>query len=135
MYHGCCRIGFTDMTNSDDPVVTVELWFEVVLIGEISDVREHQGTMFGIFAGQHTEWNDLPLVRLMEYARFCRTWYEKACQPNGADPEEFNAFQDIVKPGRWTTVDELGIRRTVSDAPMFMQGWKGEVTWSYEDEV
>ena len=123
------------MERPQEYAVAIELYYDEFLLGEITGVREHQGTMLGTFAGQHTEWNNLPLVRLIEFAEFCHTSYEKTGSPPAIETEEFQAFKDVTDSGSWATVDELGIRRAISRAPLFMGGWDGEVSWVYQDSA
>lgn len=98
-----------------------------ILVGEISDPFEHQGTWFGIFRadGQidaHPE--------VSSFLLFCQDWL-KRCRSNQADAEEFQRYPAFLAPGTWSLEDNTG-RVIQIETPMFAAGLSGEISWKSE---
>ncbi len=114
--------------------MTLELWYATMLLGHVEEAFEHQGTWFGNFRGATQRSNDRLSCRLDDFMDFCRDWYVRAGSSGGADASEFNAFHDVVRSGLWYTTTQDGLRTKISDAPMFMDGRNGEISWTVLSE-
>ena len=75
-----------------------KLYFASVLVGDLADPLEHQGTWFASFTtrlpgagGNGTE------ARIWEFIRFCEDWHGRLGTGSDPDAKEFDAFEDIVK--------------------------------------
>lgn len=109
--------------------MTLQLWYDETCLGRIDGAFEHQGTWFGDFHAGDLCPTDAQHQRLGEFIDFCRGWYAREGSPAGADVNEFAAFDDIVRSGLWYTIDEHAWKATIADAPMFMDGRHGEISW------
>ena len=108
----------------------LELWYGKTLLGRIEDAFEHQGTWFGDFRAAPQRATDPLSRRLDEFMDFCCDWYARAGSTEGADATELDAFDDVVRSGLWYTTDQDGSRTKIVDAPMFMDGRNGEISWT-----
>ena len=105
-----------------------KLYFASVLVGDLADPLEHQGTWFASFTtrlpgagGNGTE------ARIWEFIRFCEDWHGRLGTGSDPDAKEFDAFEDIVKSDSWRVMDGSGTR-VLDGAPVFANG---EASWNY----
>ena len=113
----------------------LELWHDKTCLGRVDGAFEHQGTWFGDFHAGELRGTDARNKRLWEFIDFCRDWHAREASPGGADATEFEAFDDIVRSGLWYTIDENAMKATIADAPMFMDGRDGEISWIVRTEA
>jgi len=112
-------------------VVIAKLYFDAVLVGDLADLLEHQGTWFASFKPRLPAGGDRTEARVAEFIRFCEDWHGRLDAGSDPDAEEFDAFADVVKSESWRVVDGGGTR-VLDGAPVFADG---EVSWSYRDDV
>jgi hypothetical protein len=103
-----------------------KLYYDSVLVGEIADPFEHQGTWFGTFISRLSPTGSETQRRLAEFIAFSERWHERLKAGGDPDAAEFDEFGPIVRSGGWQVVDERGERTAVDQAPVFVDG---EVSW------
>ncbi len=108
------------------------LLFNNVVVGEIADPFEHQGTQFGSFQCSLPAEGDKTAKRLRAFIEFCKDWFERSGSDAGADASEFDQYPDVVTSGKWTVRKPGGDLWKLLDAPMFHDGLKGEISWLEE---
>ncbi|NQT14487.1 MAG: hypothetical protein HQ582_17155 [Planctomycetes bacterium] len=109
--------------------MTLQLWYDRTFVGRIDGAFEHQGTWFGDFHAGELHASETQNQRLRDFINFCQDWYAREGSPGGADATQFDAFDDLVRSRRWYTIDETGMKATITDAPLFMDGCNGDVSW------
>ena len=102
----------------------MQLFYNNIVVGEITDAFEHQGTWFGTFECLLKADGEPTSEQLGEFIEFCRDWFARA----GADGSEFDRFGDIVFSSKWS-VEKAGVKVKIVDAPMFLDGLRGEISW------
>jgi hypothetical protein len=108
---------------------TILLFFDNVVVGEITDAFEHQGTQFGNFECSLPPDGDKTAKRLRAFIEFCTDWFERSGSEAGADASEFDQYRDVVSSGKWSVQKPGGDLSKIEDAPMFQDGLKGEISW------
>jgi len=119
-------------TTGLEQSIKMLLFYGSVVVGEITDYFEHQGTWFGSFRAGLPVSCDPTTERLREFIEFCKDWYARSGSESGADVSEFDRFQDIVACGSWSTRTE-GEVFSVLDAPMFAGGFCGLISWAVSE--
>ena len=109
--------------------MTIHLRFDDVVVGEIADAFDHQGTQFGTFHCSLPADGDETAKRLRSFIEFCKDWFERCGSDAGADASEFDQFRDVVGSGKWSVQQPGGEISKIEDAPMFCDGLKGEISW------
>ena len=104
-----------------------KLYYDSVLVGEIADPFEHQGTWFGNFTSQLPPAGTETQRRLMEFIAFCERWHQRLKAGDDPGASEFDAFGKVVRSDLWAVVDERGKRVPVDQWPVFVEG---EVSWA-----
>jgi hypothetical protein len=104
----------------------VDLWFDMTLLGHVSDVVEEDGT----FSGTVTLALDdsATASELRRYVEFCEDWNERT-RTNAHPPSasEFGArFARAVQSNAWS-MRTGDVRAVIEDAPTFFRG--NEVSW------
>jgi hypothetical protein len=105
------------------------LLFDNVVVGEITDAFEHQGTRVGSFQCSLPADGDKMAQRLRAFIEFCQDWFERSGSDAGANPSEFDLYRDLVASGKWSVKRPGGDTSRIEDAPMFQDGLKGEISW------
>jgi hypothetical protein len=95
----------------------------------IDNVIEHQGTFFGEFHLETDRELDHDLTRVIAFIDFCEDWHARQDSDNPPDASAFEQFEDLIRGQRWTILDAMDNRISVSDAPMFSEGREGEISW------
>ena len=126
MYEPSGRRRIANRRSGSGSSVAAKLYYDSLLVGEIADAFEHQGTWSGGFTSLLAPDGAGPQRRVAEFIAFCERWHERL--KAGADPDaaEFDAFGPIVRSGRWQVENERGERLAVDQAPVFVEG---EVSW------
>lgn len=106
--------------------LTSKLYYDSVLVGEIAEPFEHQGTWFGSFTSRLPTGGSEMQRRLAEFIAFCERWHKRLKAGDDPDAAEFDQFGPIVRSGHWQVVGEQGERIAVDQAPMFVES---EVSW------
>ena len=105
------------------------LLFENVVVGEIADAFDHQGTQFGTFHCTLPPDGDDTSKRLRTFIEFCQDWFERCGSNAVADASEFDQYCDVVGLEKWTVQKPGAELTTIEDAPMFHDGFEGEISW------
>ena len=103
-----------------------KLYYDSVLVGEIADPFEHQGTWFGAFTSRLPAGGSELQRRLAQFITFCERWHHRLNAGDDPDAAEFDEFGPIVRSGRWQVVGERDEGVSVDQAPVFVEG---EVSW------
>jgi hypothetical protein len=103
-----------------------KLYYDSVLVGDVAEPFEHQGTWFGTFTSHLPPAGSETQLRLAEFIAFCERWHERLKAGDDPDAREFDAFGPILKSGNWRVEDERGERMAIEQAPVFVEG---EVSW------
>ena len=106
------------------------LYYDSVLVGEVAEPFEHQGTWFGSFTSRLPLDGSEMQQRLAEFVAFCERWHQRLKAGDDPDAAEFDAFGPIVQSGRWRVVDERGMGTAIDQAPVFVEG---KVSWVCQD--
>jgi hypothetical protein len=106
--------------------VASKLCYDSVLVGEIADPFEHQGTWFGNFTSRLPADGNETQRRLADFIAFCERWHQRLKAGDDPDAGEFDAF-GLVRPDLWEVVDEGGDRVAIDQWPLFVEG---EVSWT-----
>jgi hypothetical protein len=109
--------------------VASKLYYDSVLVGEIADPFEHQGTWFGNFTSQLPAAGTETQRRLTDFIAFCERWHQRLKAGDDPDASEFDAFGEVVRSDLWAVVDERGERVPVDEWPVFVEG---EVSWAHK---
>jgi hypothetical protein len=105
------------------------LLFDNIVVGEITDAFEHQGTQFGNFQCLLPADGDKMAKRLRVFIEFCKDWFERCGSEAGATALEFDQYCEVVGSGKWSVKKPAGELSRIDDAPMFHDGLKGEISW------
>jgi hypothetical protein len=105
------------------------LLFDHIVVGEITNAFDHQGTWFGEFSCVLPEHGDDATRRLREFIIFCQDWFARCNSDESANASEFDQFGDLVTAGKWQIRTREGYLVTLESAPMFIDGLQGEITW------
>jgi hypothetical protein len=108
------------------------LLFDEVVVGEIADAFEHEGTQFGTFQCSLPADGDRMAKRLRAFIEFCKDWVERSGSSAGADASEFDQYRDVIATGKWSVQQLGGQVFRIEDAPMFHDGLNGEISWLEE---
>jgi hypothetical protein len=104
-----------------------ELWFDSLFVGRVSHLVAENGTCSGVIEFAITRSSRSPASDLLRFVNFCEDWNErvrKQLEPPSA--AEFDAFDSIVKSGKWFTRSD-GIVTAIDIAPVFFR--RNEVSW------
>jgi hypothetical protein len=106
--------------------MTLQLRYGPVLVAELTDVIEHQGSWFARWRASPLETTDPTATRLRSFIAFCLDWNAR-CE-SGLEPEaaEFDAFRDVLNSRLWHTRDSAGGIVGIADAPYFSPD---EISW------
>jgi hypothetical protein len=115
--------------------ITILLLFDNVVVGEITDAFEHQGTQFGNFLCSLPADGDRTAKRLRAFIEFCKDWFERSGSEAGADASEFDQYRDVVSSGKWSVQKPDGDLSKIEDAPIFQDGLNGEISWLEEHRL
>ena len=105
------------------------LYFGTDRVGSVDQVFEHQGTWFGqlqLLANSNVSHNS---ERLLSFIDFCAEWYSKQNSDDPPDASAFDAFPEFLAHGSWSIHDALNAVSAIADAPMFLDGRRGEISW------
>lgn len=124
--HGLLRDTVTGMNLGGAPA-EVELWFDDVLVGSVSDAYRSDGTSFGRVT-LHLRRKDALQARLLEFVVLSIDWNRRVAEDptDPPDSDEFLPYREIVQTGRWTIRSGAEVSRIV-DAPLFFA--ESEVSW------
>jgi hypothetical protein len=111
--------------------VTILLLFDNLVVGEITEAFEHQGTQFGNFQSTLPADGETP-KRLRAFIEFSKNWFVRSGSEAGADAVEFDQYRDVVSSGKWSIQKPGRGLRKIQDAPMFQDGLNGEISWLEE---
>lgn len=104
------------------------LWYQGVLIGQITDPCYSDNTWWGVLK-RIAQADDGELsARLLSFVDFCEDWNERtgtnpADQPSAAD---FDVYDDLLYSGLWFVRNSKG-EQQIDTAPLFHAG--GEFSW------
>jgi hypothetical protein len=105
----------------------MELWFDSILLGCVSNVIQDDGTFSGTISFVAQEGASPVANELRKYVAFCEDWNERTrTQHDAPSVSEFDPFAAIVHSGKWFTRSG-DVRSAVRDAPVFFRG--DEVSW------
>jgi hypothetical protein len=108
--------------------MSLQLQYGTLLVGELSDVIEHQGTWFGSFR-QTLSGDEGPAgKRLCDYISFCRDWDRRIKDGLEPDAAEFDDYLDLRTSGLWHILPSDGTVVVLREAPYFFHSYD-EVTW------
>jgi hypothetical protein len=105
------------------------LLYANIVVGEVENVFEDQGTQFGDFQCSLPPDGDMTTKRLCKFIDFCKDWFERCGSEDGADASEFDQFRDIVSSGKWSIRQAAGDCSSIKEAPMFHDGREGQISW------
>ncbi len=98
-----------------------------IVVGDITEVFEHQGTWFGTFRPAFSV-PGVPLERrIREFIEFCKDFTARAASDQDHDAAEFDRFDDLVSSGTWRVRDPSGAITEIKHAPNFLGG--DEISW------
>jgi len=106
---------------------TLELWYNGLLVGRITDILYSDGTWFGLFDKTMTEKGRVA-DRINQYITFSVDW-NKRCEadPDDPEPEDFDQYKDLDS-GLWYTQSPEGTTQRLDGLPLFSEG--NEISWS-----
>jgi hypothetical protein len=104
-----------------------QLCFGHVVIGQITEVFEHQGTWFGAFRPAFFAAPGPLERRLCEFMAFSEDFNARAAAAQNTDSSEFDRYDDILTSGLWRVLAPSGAISKIRDAPNFLRN--GEVSW------
>jgi len=113
----------------------LRLCYGAIVLGTISDIVEHQGTWSGQFRRTLSTAQNSTEQRLDEFIEFCSDWHSRLRDADAADASEFDRFRDVFESGLWYTEYPDGTVNRIADAPVFMDGWCGEISWRADERV
>ena len=105
----------------------VQLEYGPLVVGEITDVFEHQGTWFGAFCSAFSDARGPLERRICEFIDFSKDFNARAAADEDTDPAEFDRFDDVVCSGSWRVRDPSGAITEIKHAPNFLGG--EEISW------
>jgi hypothetical protein len=105
----------------------LQLYYGPILVGEVSDVFDHQGTWFGTLRPALSADRDPTERRICEFITFCEDFYARCREDRDADASEYDRFSDLFTPGSWRVQAPDGTASEIRDAPNFIGG--GEISW------
>jgi len=115
-----------------DASAHLTLWYDNVLIGQVTDTYYSDRTWWGILKRiAHPSDGELA-HRVLSFIDFCEDWNERTGK-NPADPPsaaEFDQYSDVLKSGLWSIRNAEGERNRIGTAPLFYAG--GEFCWRLE---
>ena len=109
------------MTSSN---IDLLLFFDGRLVGTIKDAFCSEKMWYGKFENR-LEPNDELSERVLGFIDLCLEWHDRA-DWEMADPKEFDAFQDVLAPGRWAVQTNTGEKNVIS-APVFLS--HDQISW------
>lgn len=109
--------------------ITVKLYYEDILVANVTEPCRHQGTWFGMFelliSGEDGERQS----RILDFIEFCKDWHDRIEHDlsNPPDAEEFDQFEDLMSDRSWSIWDNGADCKWISDLPTFIGG--NEMSW------
>jgi hypothetical protein len=105
----------------------LQLCYGPIVVGNLTDVFEHQGTWFGTFRAALSADIDPTECRICEFITFCERFDALAGAGADPDPAGFDRFGDLLSSGLWRVLAPGTDVSIIRDAPNFLGG--GEISW------
>lgn len=104
----------------------LQLYYDRLLIGDITAPFLHQGTWFGGFHQIIAAQDGPSAQRVCDFVVFCQAWHARLHDGANCEASEFDQFTDLLRSGLWFTRDAGGAAANIDEAPLFMDG---EISW------
>jgi hypothetical protein len=105
----------------------LQLYYGPLLVGDLTEVFEHQGTWFGTFRPAFSAPRGLLDGRICEFIAFCEEFNARAEAGQDHDAAEFDSFDDLLSSGLWRVIAPGGTVSEIKDAPNWLGG--GTTCW------
>lgn len=116
------------------PDTPLRLYFGPLLLGQIKNAVEREGTWFGAFEAARVKGPDIRdkrIRRIHQYIDFSVEWHKRLAAGQPVVAAEWGMYADVTESDQWHTVDAAGVKRRVQ-APMFHANH--EMSWEPADE-
>jgi hypothetical protein len=107
--------------------VDLKLEYGPLVVGDVTDVFEHQGTWFGTFRPAISAARGPVEFRICEFIDFSKDFNARAAEDEDTDAKEFDRFDDLLSSGSWRVRDPSGAITEIKHAPNFLGG--EEISW------
>jgi hypothetical protein len=103
------------------PDTPLRLYFGPLLLGQIKNAVEREGTWFGVFEAARIKGPDIRdkrIRRIHQYIDFSADWNKRVADGEPAAATEWRVYADVTDSDQWHTVDAAGVKRGIQ-APAF----------------
>ena len=80
-----------------------QLWYDVVLVGNLSNLFASDDTYYGVLQTAISEKDGVLQRTILDYIQFSMEWNERLREhpERPPSPDEFDRFGEIVRSGKW----------------------------------
>ena len=113
---------------------TYKLFFDKLLVGEITDPFFSDGTWHGACCLLIDSKQGQTAKRILDYIEFSRDWNRRiaASPSNPPEASEFDRFHDVINSGLWSVEINNRERNRIINAPVFIEG--KEMSWQVRQQ-